>query len=209
VSRVRPTNSRIWESLSVRPSAVLRRIHSLALPPPCWRPPAPHPRATLVFRRLLRNIGPIDITDDRGQSRPLVQAPDPWPRMTWWGRAKGDVDAAMRAEAEWAQRWGEAWGVIVGLFTIFGTAWARSLFSTGAGWPAWAGSLAVSLLLALGIRQFAPLVARYYRVGSAAELRRAYRSVNRCASCGYALAGLAPKTDRCVVCPECGSAWRV
>lgn len=30
-----------------------------------------------------------------------------------------------------------------------------------------------------------------------------------CASCGYSLAGLDPEADRCIVCPECQSAWRV
>jgi len=30
-----------------------------------------------------------------------------------------------------------------------------------------------------------------------------------CATCGYALAGLAPADDGCTTCPECGSAWRV
>lgn len=30
-----------------------------------------------------------------------------------------------------------------------------------------------------------------------------------CASCGYALRGLTPERDGCVVCPECASAWRL
>jgi hypothetical protein len=30
-----------------------------------------------------------------------------------------------------------------------------------------------------------------------------------CASCGYSLATLIPAEDRCTLCPECGSAWRV
>jgi hypothetical protein len=30
-----------------------------------------------------------------------------------------------------------------------------------------------------------------------------------CPSCGYHLAGLAAAADRCTVCPECGSAWRL
>ena len=30
-----------------------------------------------------------------------------------------------------------------------------------------------------------------------------------CATCGYQLAGLTPAPDRCTVCPECGSAWRI
>jgi hypothetical protein len=30
-----------------------------------------------------------------------------------------------------------------------------------------------------------------------------------CATCGYALADIPPAEDRCTVCPECGSAWRL
>jgi len=30
-----------------------------------------------------------------------------------------------------------------------------------------------------------------------------------CASCGYALADIPAAPDRCTVCPECGSAWRL
>lgn len=30
-----------------------------------------------------------------------------------------------------------------------------------------------------------------------------------CVVCGYALAGLAIEPDGCVICPECGAAWRV
>jgi len=30
-----------------------------------------------------------------------------------------------------------------------------------------------------------------------------------CATCGYALADIPAAADRCTVCPECGSAWRL
>jgi hypothetical protein len=30
-----------------------------------------------------------------------------------------------------------------------------------------------------------------------------------CGACGYPLESLEPETDGCVVCPECGAAWRV
>ena len=30
-----------------------------------------------------------------------------------------------------------------------------------------------------------------------------------CPSCGYDLTGLTPEDDGCVVCPECGAAWRM
>ncbi len=40
------------------------------------------------------------------------------------------------------------------------------------------------------------------------RLVEVYLSTGRCASCGYMLAGLAMEGDGCVVCPECGAAWR-
>jgi len=30
-----------------------------------------------------------------------------------------------------------------------------------------------------------------------------------CPACGHSLRGLAPEADGCVVCPECGAAWRL
>ncbi len=30
-----------------------------------------------------------------------------------------------------------------------------------------------------------------------------------CPSCGHTLTGLTPEDDGCVVCPECGAAWRM
>ncbi len=35
-----------------------------------------------------------------------------------------------------------------------------------------------------------------------------YIDAGRCAGCGYTLADLAAEPDGCVVCPECGAAWR-
>ena len=40
------------------------------------------------------------------------------------------------------------------------------------------------------------------------RLADVYLGSGRCASCAYALAGLAAEEDGCVVCPECGAAWR-
>jgi len=38
---------------------------------------------------------------------------------------------------------------------------------------------------------------------------RALVRLGRCGVCLYALEGLEPEGDGCVVCPECGAAWRV
>lgn len=40
------------------------------------------------------------------------------------------------------------------------------------------------------------------------ELGASYVAEGICASCAYSLEGLVPEDDGCVVCPECGGAWR-
>lgn len=35
-----------------------------------------------------------------------------------------------------------------------------------------------------------------------------YLELGRCAQCAYRLSDLKPEADGCVVCPECGAAWR-
>lgn len=35
-----------------------------------------------------------------------------------------------------------------------------------------------------------------------------YLAIGRCAQCAYRLTDLKPELDGCVVCPECGAAWK-
>jgi ribosomal protein L37AE/L43A len=42
----------------------------------------------------------------------------------------------------------------------------------------------------------------------AEAIRRSSIRSGRCPSCGYPIDAIEPETDGCVVCPECGSAWR-
>lgn len=60
----------------------------------------------------------------------------------------------------------------------------------------------ISLLLVGGIffsasKIWIPAVARYWL------------SIGQCASCRYDLANVEPAPDTCVVCPECGAAWKI
>jgi len=41
------------------------------------------------------------------------------------------------------------------------------------------------------------------------EWRDLLSASDRCAACGYSLAGAVAEGDGCCVCPECGAAWRV
>lgn len=40
------------------------------------------------------------------------------------------------------------------------------------------------------------------------ELRGGLVRIGRCGVCAYDVRGLAPEADGCVVCPECGAAWK-
>lgn len=40
------------------------------------------------------------------------------------------------------------------------------------------------------------------------EIKRGAIRAGRCPACGYGLDELLPEQDDCVVCPECGAAWR-
>ncbi len=55
----------------------------------------------------------------------------------------------------------------------------------------------------LGVRLRLPLTAM------PDEIVRVFNEFRRCASCAYSLKELSPEADGCVVCPECGGAWRL
>lgn len=57
-------------------------------------------------------------------------------------------------------------------------------------------------VLALAIRFVPTILATWQQYAS-----RLARS-GRCGACGFELDGLTPEDDGCVVCPECGAAWR-
>jgi len=62
--------------------------------------------------------------------------------------------------------------------------------------------LFIILLILLGLffsasRIWMPAVARYWL------------SIGQCASCRYDIASVEPAQDACVVCPECGAAWKL
>jgi hypothetical protein len=50
---------------------------------------------------------------------------------------------------------------------------------------------------------------RGLRAGSPEVVREAMLAEKRCPSCAYSLAGMVAAEDSCVVCPECGGAWRL
>jgi hypothetical protein len=53
------------------------------------------------------------------------------------------------------------------------------------------------------------MMLRALPVRSVRELVGAYLACGRCPSCGYKIEHVAAEGDGCVVCPECGAAWRI
>lgn len=54
-----------------------------------------------------------------------------------------------------------------------------------------------------------PIVTRLVRALLGPDLRDAVLGHGRCPGCIYEIRALTPEADGCVVCPECGGAWRV
>lgn len=59
------------------------------------------------------------------------------------------------------------------------------------------GVLLVAGVLSSAMRIWMPAVARYWL------------SIGECASCRYDISNIEPSSDGCVVCPECGGAWKI
>lgn len=76
--------------------------------------------------------------------------------------------------------------------------------ATGVRTRAWGAAIAASVVALLTDRALARRIAR----GKWNRIRELALSARACPACGYALEGLTPETDGCVVCPECGAAWR-
>lgn len=93
---------------------------------------------------------------------------------------------------------GVAWTLValaVGLFVM-------EVFTRPTQWKGMGGFVFVTLCIAWGSRTWAA-------TGRARARVKAFLEQKRCPGCGYPLESLIPERDRCVVCVECGSAWRL
>ena len=69
-------------------------------------------------------------------------------------------------------------------------------------------ALLVLVMCSLGW-QLGPVLTRRSRIRYARRITTAMMQEGLCLACAYDLCGLKVDTDGCVVCPECGAAWRV
>lgn len=92
----------------------------------------------------------------------------------------------------------------MGALTIY-VMWQRALEWHQLHWAYSLGALTVPLCLALMVL--------FWRRLNAISIRRADRKFAAarpvCIACGYDLSGLGAAEDGCIVCPECGAAWRM
>lgn len=66
---------------------------------------------------------------------------------------------------------------------------------------------AMTLIIIAIMYQYERLPLRRIRKEKEASRDRMLKA-GLCASCGYVLQGISPEQDGCIVCPECGAAWR-
>jgi DNA-directed RNA polymerase subunit RPC12/RpoP len=82
------------------------------------------------------------------------------------------------------------------------------------GWPRWASLASMSgvgiILLAVYFWLEIPWTGGAQRTRARrATVIEAFLNEGLCASCGYEIKTTSPEADGCVVCPECGAAWRL
>lgn len=97
--------------------------------------------------------------------------------------------------------------VSVASFAVMYTS-LRPLMRTGHGLP----DTTLAALVAGSIASIAlAAIASRWQLGRrrGATAVAACVAVRRCPSCAYDLSALAAQQDGCIVCPECGAAWRV
>ena len=153
------------------------------------------------------------IPDDRGVERPLL-----WPAAwrTLQAERQDDALAALwpeiRARAR-ARRPREVAGhrfVLVCVVCVLGYVLIGSFIGVASKGPV---EITMSLACAAVVVSIGIMVMRgMSRVGLVRDKREYARDVaelGHCASCGYPIDHLTPEDDSCVVCPECGAAWRV
>lgn len=105
--------------------------------------------------------------------------------------------ASQRNRLTWGNFFGDVGMVIVGIVALLVMRYALRLM--GVSWPMIL-VLWIVLLVVITQWQSKKRVRPFVAASMVTE--------GICGSCGYALAGLPVEADRCVVCPECGAAWR-
>lgn len=157
----------------------------------------------------MESLDQSHVTDDRGRRVPTLVPPLREPRGAALGAITPDlflaVCARVGARVEVSSRgWMIVGGVLVmlvGLVLTVPGVWNRGLLML---WLYGVPGLFAGVMLVRSGMRFRPR----FPGASADDLARAVAAEGLCPSCAYSIRGLAMEPDGCVVCPECGSAWR-
>lgn len=152
---------------------------------------------------ILHRTQTLRLRDDRGVPRPIRS---PHLRLEW----KADEGAVTWYRLAQVRRDSESvvtrlvgWGVLAAACVLLLYAGVGALRSGDSG-KALLMFAFVPPVIGLGLIWRSQMRAALHRL----EARRAALPPV-CPSCRYDLAGLSPEGDGCVVCPECGAAWKV
>jgi hypothetical protein len=136
--------------------------------------------------------------DHRGASIALLGRTLPLPP----GASKEDVEAAWR-EINWR---GDKWEYYrrMVLVCVIGALFCGLIGSAAVVWlRGWEYAVVIAIGPIIGIT-----LAKLILPATKAASQGLYLGIGRCPQCAYRLSDLKPEADGCVVCPECGAAWR-
>lgn len=151
---------------------------------------------------------PVMVTDARGKQVKLVgyEAAN-WPQAERAAMTRRVQEGATLSAAPKGRLAGAAAAVVgsIVVFAMLPALWAFQLVKVVG--LVWVLVTAIPFGIVVGLAQTSVFlnVSRWVLAQRTAEV---ISSARRCASCGYPL-GAAAEEDGCVVCPECGAAWRV
>ncbi len=149
------------------------------------------------------------VTDDRGRRVSTLVPPLREPQGLALQAITPDlfraVCARVGARVEVTSRGWQVTGgvltIIIGLLLTVPGVWNRGLLML---WLYGVPGLFAGVMLVRAGMRFRPR----FPGANADDLARAVAAEGLCPSCAYTIRGLATEPDGCVVCPECGSAWR-
>jgi hypothetical protein len=160
----------------------------------------------MIRERPVIDLWMVNITDDRGHIRKCRMAGTWNARNAYATKLPPHIYKSLAAAGKEAMgRGGPTLGIMIAAIVLVGP-W---LIGALTDWPAW--FIWVMLLATVPVAWLfsdllvqGPLVRPAYR---RKHKELALRHV-RCPWCMYSLLGQAPQNDGCIVCPECGGAWR-
>lgn len=142
--------------------------------------------------------GSGDLHDHRGRDIALLGRSLPH----FAGANPADIQEAFRQTGHISDRRAYVWRLVLScllIAVVCGVVAGAISFTLGR--RALVLAIVTSVVVSILIQR---LVVPMFRVPTIADFLR----IGRCPQCAYAIQGLTPQADGCVICPECAAAWR-